>query len=132
VAELVARLQTALGDAYRVEKEIGGGGMSRVFQATEASLHRQVVIKVLPPELASEVSQARFRQERVHAGRREAERSVVGARTRTGQRTAGESVQGEGAFALVATVWRHADPELQPYVEEAKAALARLGSEPRR
>ncbi len=63
MAELVARLQTALGDAYRVEKEIGGGGMSRVFLATEVSLHRQVVIKLLPPELASEVSQARFRQE---------------------------------------------------------------------
>lgn len=37
--------------------------MSRLFLATEASLHRQVVIKVLPPELASEVSAARFKQE---------------------------------------------------------------------
>src|SRR5438128_12645663 len=37
--------------------------MSRVFLATEASLHRQVVIKLLPPELTSEVSEARFRQE---------------------------------------------------------------------
>jgi len=63
VADLQARLQSALGDAYHVEKELGGGGMSRVFLATEASLHRQVVIKLLPPELASEVSEARFRQE---------------------------------------------------------------------
>jgi len=37
--------------------------MSRLFLATEASLHRQVVIKLLPPELASEVSEARFKQE---------------------------------------------------------------------
>src|SRR2546422_949858 len=51
VADLQARLQSALGDAYHVEKELGGGGMSRVFLATEASLHRQVVIKLLPPEI---------------------------------------------------------------------------------
>src|SRR5438093_1436117 len=63
VANLQARLQAAVGDAYRIEKELGGGGMSRLFLATEASLHRQVVIKLLPPELASEVSEARFRQE---------------------------------------------------------------------
>ena len=37
--------------------------MSRLFLATEASLNRQVVIKLLPPELASEVSSARFRRE---------------------------------------------------------------------
>src|SRR5213593_3544542 len=63
MSDLLARLQAALGDAYHVEKELGGGGMSRVFLATEASLHRHVVIKLLPPELTSEVSEARFRQE---------------------------------------------------------------------
>lgn len=36
------------------------------------------------------------------------------------------------AYRFVADVWRNADPELQPYVEEAKAALGRLGGEPRR
>ena len=36
------------------------------------------------------------------------------------------------AYAFVADVWRHADPELQPYVAEAKAALQRLSAEPRR
>ena len=63
MGDLLARLQSALGDAYRIEKELGGGGMSRLFLATEASLHRQVVIKLLPPEFASEVSATRFRQE---------------------------------------------------------------------
>jgi serine/threonine-protein kinase len=52
-----------LGDAYRIERELGGGGMSRLFLATEASLRRQVVIKLLPPEFASDVSSARFQQE---------------------------------------------------------------------
>jgi len=63
MTELRDRLQAALGDAYHIERELGGGGMSRLFLATEASLHRQVVIKVLPPALASEVSATRFRQE---------------------------------------------------------------------
>jgi len=61
--ELYARVQAALGDAYRLERELGGGGMSRLFLAMEASLNRQVVIKLLPPELSSEVSAARFKQE---------------------------------------------------------------------
>ena len=51
--ELTARLQSALGDTYRIERELGGGGMSRVFVAEETALGRQVVVKVLPPELAA-------------------------------------------------------------------------------
>src|SRR5262249_51228916 len=58
-----ARLQRALGDRYRIEREIGGGGMSRLFLAIEPSLGREVVVKVLPPDLASEVSAARFQRE---------------------------------------------------------------------
>jgi len=56
-------LQAALGDAYRIERELAPGGMSRVFLATEASLNRAVVIKVLPAELTNEVSAARFKRE---------------------------------------------------------------------
>ena len=62
-SDLTARLQRALGDRYRIEREIGGGGMSRLFLATEPSLGREVVVKLLPPELASEVSAARFQRE---------------------------------------------------------------------
>ncbi len=57
------RLQEALGRDYRVERELGGGGMSRVFQAVEVELDRPVVIKVLPPEMAADVSVERFRRE---------------------------------------------------------------------
>jgi serine/threonine-protein kinase len=63
MTSLRERLQGALGDAYRIEKELTGGGMSRLFLAEEASLHRQVVIKLLPPEFTSDVSTARFEQE---------------------------------------------------------------------
>ncbi len=61
--DLHERLQEAVGSAYQLERELGGGGMSRLFVATERSLNRQVVIKVLPPDLSSAVSAARFRQE---------------------------------------------------------------------
>ncbi|HEV8401108.1 MAG TPA: serine/threonine-protein kinase [Gemmatimonadales bacterium] len=61
--ELSGRLQTALGAAYRVERELGGGGMSRVFLAEETRLARRVVVKVLPPELAAEISVDRFNRE---------------------------------------------------------------------
>ena len=47
MAELSERLQGALGTAYRLENELGGGGMSRVFAAVEVELDRRVVIKVL-------------------------------------------------------------------------------------
>jgi serine/threonine-protein kinase len=63
MAELLDRLQAALGSAYRLERELGGGGMSRVFVAQETSLGRQVVLKVLPPDLAAGLSIDRFRRE---------------------------------------------------------------------
>ena len=58
-----ARLQVSLGHAYTIERELGGGGMSRVFVATENALARQVVIKVLPPDMAQGVSTQRFTRE---------------------------------------------------------------------
>jgi hypothetical protein len=58
-----ARLQAALGGVYRFERELGGGGMSRVFLAEEIALGRRVVVKVLPPEFAVGVSTERFRRE---------------------------------------------------------------------
>ena len=52
--DLPEQLQLTLGDAYTIERELGGGGMSRVFVATEHSLGRQVVIKVLPSDMAGQ------------------------------------------------------------------------------
>ena len=61
--DLREQLQHSLGEAYRIERELGGGGMSRVFLAVETSLQRRVVVKVLLPELAAGVSVERFRRE---------------------------------------------------------------------
>jgi serine/threonine protein kinase len=62
-ASLFEQLQATLGDTYRLDRELGGGGMSRVFLAHETALGRRVVVKGLLPELAAGVSVDRFRRE---------------------------------------------------------------------
>jgi serine/threonine protein kinase len=57
------QLQSALGQGYVLDRELGGGGMSHVFLAHEQALGRQVVVKVLLPELAAGVNIDRFRRE---------------------------------------------------------------------
>jgi serine/threonine-protein kinase len=64
--DLRQSLDDALGSAYTLDRELGGGGMSRVFLAKDTALDRPVVIKALLPELASGVSAQRFALE-VHA-----------------------------------------------------------------
>src|SRR5690348_10552519 len=63
MASLQDRLQSALGELYKLDSELGGGGMSRVFLAQEVRLGREVVVKVLPPEWAAGVSAERFERE---------------------------------------------------------------------
>jgi serine/threonine-protein kinase len=60
---LLSQLRAAIGSMYRIEKELGGGGMSRVFLAEEIKLARKVVVKVLPPAMSATVSADRFRRE---------------------------------------------------------------------
>ena len=67
--DLWRRVQQAVGDAFRIERELGGGGMSRVFLAQDPALDRQVVIKVLDLDGGGGASAERFRREiRVVAG----------------------------------------------------------------
>ncbi len=63
VSDLQSRLEAAVGDTYRIEKELGGGGMSFVFLAEEVALGRRVVIKVLPPDMSAGVNKERFQRE---------------------------------------------------------------------
>ena len=67
--DLRETLQATLGSTYTLERELEGGGMSRVFVATETALGRQVVVKVLPPEAAAQVSLERFKREIMLAAR---------------------------------------------------------------
>ncbi|MFL6278790.1 MAG: serine/threonine-protein kinase [Vicinamibacterales bacterium] len=61
--ELIVRLRRSFDDSYRLETELKGGSMSRLFRAIDVVAKREVVIKVLPPELTSDVMAARFRRE---------------------------------------------------------------------
>jgi eukaryotic-like serine/threonine-protein kinase len=67
--DLHDQLQATLGSTYAFDRELGGGGMSRVFLAEERRLGRKVVIKILPAEMAAGMSADRFEREiRVAAG----------------------------------------------------------------
>ena len=61
--DLREQLQQTLAGRFVLERELGGGGMSRVFVATETALDRKIVIKVLAPELAYGISVDRFKRE---------------------------------------------------------------------
>ncbi len=61
--ELAEQLQQSLGSGYTIVRELGGGGMSRVFLADDNALGRSVVFKVLLPELAAGVNAERFNRE---------------------------------------------------------------------
>ncbi len=63
MTDLRTQLQSALGATYTLERELGGGGMSRVFVARDNALGRDVVIKVLSPELSASLSVERFTRE---------------------------------------------------------------------
>ena len=63
------QLQATLGGTYTIERELSGGGMSHVFAATETALGRTVVIKVLPADMAGQVSMDRFKREIMVAAR---------------------------------------------------------------
>jgi eukaryotic-like serine/threonine-protein kinase len=69
MTDLRAQLQSSLGVAYILDRELGGGGMSRVFVAQEVALGRTVVVKVIAPELAEGVSAERFARELKFAAR---------------------------------------------------------------
>jgi serine/threonine-protein kinase len=63
MVDLREGLEKTLGTSFTVERELGGGGMSRVFLALDRTLGRRVVVKVLPAELAATVSVDRFKRE---------------------------------------------------------------------
>ena len=50
---LRSQLQKSLGEGYSLERELGGGGMCRVFLARNEALGREVVVKCSPPSALS-------------------------------------------------------------------------------
>ena len=58
-----ARVSSALKDRYRLERQVGAGGMAIVYLAEDLKHHRAVAVKVLRPELAAAVGPERFLRE---------------------------------------------------------------------
>jgi len=63
MADAPAQLTAALADRYRLERELGQGGMATVYLAEDLRHHRQVAVKVLRPELAAVIGAERFLSE---------------------------------------------------------------------
>jgi serine/threonine-protein kinase len=63
MTELRDQLQQALGSTFKLDRELGGGGMSRVFLAEDTRLGRRIVVKLLSPDLGAGVSIERFERE---------------------------------------------------------------------
>ena len=61
--DLRERLQNGLGDRYRLERELGRGGMATVFLAVDLRHERPVALKVLHPDLAAALGPERFLRE---------------------------------------------------------------------
>ncbi|MGH7645455.1 MAG: serine/threonine-protein kinase, partial [Gemmatimonadales bacterium] len=61
--ELLARLTAALAGRYRLERQLGAGGMATVYLAEDVQHHRHVAIKVLHEELAHSLAGTRFLRE---------------------------------------------------------------------
>jgi serine/threonine-protein kinase len=60
VPDLIERLTAALADRYRIERELGQGGMATVYLAEDIKHDRKVALKVLKPELAAVLGADRF------------------------------------------------------------------------
>jgi len=60
LSDPAVRLQNALADRYRIERELGAGGMATVYLAQDVRHDRKVAIKVLRPELAAVIGSERF------------------------------------------------------------------------
>ncbi|MGK2933735.1 MAG: protein kinase domain-containing protein [Gemmatimonadaceae bacterium] len=63
MTDVTSRLVEALSDRYRIERELGQGGMATVYLAEDVRHHRKVAIKVLHPELSAVLGPERFLNE---------------------------------------------------------------------
>jgi serine/threonine-protein kinase len=59
----MSRLTAALADRYRIERELGQGGMATVYLAEDLKHKRKVALKVLKPDLAAALGPERFLRE---------------------------------------------------------------------
>jgi serine/threonine protein kinase/thioredoxin-like negative regulator of GroEL len=63
VTDVASRLATALADRYRIERQLGAGGMATVYRAHDVKHDRDVAIKILHPDLSESLGRDRFLRE---------------------------------------------------------------------
>jgi serine/threonine-protein kinase len=63
MSSIPAALSAALADRYRLDRELGSGGMATVYLAEDLKHHRKVAVKVLRPDLAVALGADRFLRE---------------------------------------------------------------------
>ncbi len=63
MTELLERLTGAVAARYQIKRELGQGGMAKVFLARDLKYEREVAVKVLRPDLAADVGVSRFLHE---------------------------------------------------------------------
>ena len=63
MSDAIGRLTMALADRYRIERQLGQGGMASVYLAEDLKHRRKVAVKVLRPELAAVIGADRFTRE---------------------------------------------------------------------
>ena len=63
MSALAEQLNAALSGRYRIERELGHGGMATVYLGHDLKHHRPVAIKVLDPRLAAGIGAERFLRE---------------------------------------------------------------------
>ncbi|HEY5646253.1 MAG TPA: protein kinase, partial [Pseudomonadales bacterium] len=63
MADQLQHVKTSLADRYRIERQLGRGGMATVYLAEDLKHHRQVAVKVLRPELVAVIGPERFLRE---------------------------------------------------------------------
>ncbi len=60
MSDPITRLNAALEGRYRIERELGEGGMATVYLADDLKHERKVALKVLKPDLAAAIGAERF------------------------------------------------------------------------
>ena len=140
------QLQAALGGAYTIERELGGGGMARVNVAEETAFGRRVVaVKMSVPIECACQYKLRLTRAMAFDGRGNTDSAIVwydrymqplmlrGAALAPIQRRLGELYEATGDVEHALTwygrfleTWKHADLELRPQTEDVTRRVARL------
>ena len=121
------RLAAALADRYRIERELGAGGMATVYLAQDLKHDREVAIKVLHPDLAAALGGERFLAE-INRGTLIAAAGVLATLALAGGWTLGRSSAGRVSGSTSNAIFDAALPDSTPLSAVATIGATGFGS----